>query len=278
MANAGHMVVGAHGAGMLRTWLSDPNEAQEHLDALATIVSRPSEPPLSIQFEVPSYDVDAGYERWVATYDEPGNVLIDVEQPAMEELIDELPVGRVLDAACGTGRYTRLLADRGHRVTGVDLSPAMLSKARERVPQAELVEGSITDLPASDASFDAVVCGLALTHFESIEKPMSELARVVRTGGKVFLSDLHPMLTALGATAFFVGADGAAGYVRSYLHLTGAYLEAFSAAGLAVERVIEPLLDDVNFAAGSDSYLPSSAARAFEGLPGALVWSLVKAA
>ena len=196
----------------------------------------------------------------------------------MEELIDELPAGRVLDAACGTGRYTKLLADRGHRVTGVDRNLAMLSKARERVPQAELLEGSLTALPTSDASFNAVVCGLALTHFESIDKPVSEIARVVRPGGKVILSDLHPMLTALGATAFFVGADGAAGCVRSYLHLTGAYLEAFSAAGLSVERVIEPLLDDVNFAAGSDSYLPRSAARSFAGLPGALIWSLVKAA
>ena len=55
-------------------------------------------------------------------------------------------------------------------------------------------------------------------------------------------------------------------------------LDAFTAAGLSMERVIEPRLDDVNFAAGANSYLPRSAARSIAGLPGALVWSLVKPA
>ena len=278
MANAGHYVAAVRGLGMLRAWLSDPDDAREHFDEIARIAAHPSEPPLSMEFDVPPYDVEQGYAKWAATYDEPGNVLIDIEQPAMEGLIDELPAGRVLDAACGTGRYARLLADRGHRVTGVDQSREMLAKARARVPEAELVEGSVTELPLADASFDAVVCGLTLTHFESIAKPISEFARVLRPGGRVLLSDLHPMLTALGATAFFVGADGAPGYVSSHMHLTGAYLDAFAASGLSVARLIEPRLDEVNFAAGANSYLPRSAARSIAGLPGALVWSLVKPA
>jgi hypothetical protein len=47
------------------------------------------------------------YDNWSASYDEPGNGLIDVEQPLVRTLIDDLPVGVALDAACGTGRRHR---------------------------------------------------------------------------------------------------------------------------------------------------------------------------
>ena len=276
MANAGHFVAGHHGLGILRSWLADPELAREHFDDILAIAALPSEPPLSIEFDAPGYDAGDGYARWAATYDKPGNVLIDLKQPVMLRLIDELPAGSVVDAACGTGRYTRLLADRGHSVIGVDLSDEMMSAARAGVPAADLRKGSLTALPVPDASVDAMVCGLALTHFTSIAEPIAEFARVLRPGGKLLLSDLHPMVTALGGTAYFVGADGSPGFVRSHVHMVGAYLEAFAAAGLAVDRIIEPLLDEVNFSAAPDSYLTGRAARALAGLPGALIWRVVK--
>jgi len=67
-----------------------------------------------------------GYARWAAFYDEPGNQLIDLEQPLVREILDGLPPGVALDAACGTGRHTTYLASLGHKVIGVDTSPEML--------------------------------------------------------------------------------------------------------------------------------------------------------
>jgi hypothetical protein len=55
-----------------------------------------------------------GYARWAAFYDEPGNELIDIEQPIVREIIDGLPVGIAVDARCGTGRHAAYLASLGH--------------------------------------------------------------------------------------------------------------------------------------------------------------------
>lgn len=65
-----------------------------------------------------------GYRAWSTTYDEPDNPLIEVEEPAVRRILDRLPPGDALDAACSTGRHARYLATRGHRVIGVDNSSA----------------------------------------------------------------------------------------------------------------------------------------------------------
>jgi predicted TPR repeat methyltransferase len=56
----------------------------------------------------------------------------------MRDLLDTLGTGRVLDAACGTGRHAVYLLDLGHGVTGVDVSAAMLREASERHPRQAL--------------------------------------------------------------------------------------------------------------------------------------------
>ena len=69
-----------------------------------------------------------GYGSWAEFYDEAANELIDVEQPIVQGILDGLPRGVALDAACGTGRHTTYLASLGHAVIGVDSSSAMLER------------------------------------------------------------------------------------------------------------------------------------------------------
>ena len=64
-----------------------------------------------------------GYGAWAESYDLPGNQLIDLEQPIVREILDGLPPGIALDAACGTGRHAEYLATLGHTVIGVDSFP-----------------------------------------------------------------------------------------------------------------------------------------------------------
>ena len=61
----------------------------------------------------------------------------------VREIVETLPVGVALDAACGTGRYAEFLAERGHRVIGVDGSPDMLARACTRVPPGEFLLGDL---------------------------------------------------------------------------------------------------------------------------------------
>lgn len=62
------------------------------------------------------------YAQWAPFYDEPGNDLLEVEEPVVREILDVLPVGVAPDAARATGRYAAYLASLGHTVIGVDAS------------------------------------------------------------------------------------------------------------------------------------------------------------
>jgi SAM-dependent methyltransferase len=99
---------------------------------------------------------------------------------------------RILDAACGNGRYSRFLlrhADPDAALTAFDLSAAMLRRARARLKSARVsyAVADLTRLPYADACFDAVVCGWVLEHLPEPGPGLRELARVLRPGGRLLL-------------------------------------------------------------------------------------------
>jgi len=104
-----------------------------------------------------------GYDAWAGYYDGP-NDLIDLEEPIIRPIIDRLPIGPALDAACGTGRHAAYLAAKGHSVIGVDGSAKMLAVAKARVPGADFCQGDLRALPVVDQQVDLVTVSLALTH------------------------------------------------------------------------------------------------------------------
>jgi ubiquinone/menaquinone biosynthesis C-methylase UbiE len=220
--------------------------------------------------------VEDGYRRWSSTYDAPGNPLVSVEQPAVWTLLDAAAPGRALDAACGTGRHARHLAERGHEVIGVDRTPEMLSRARENAPEATFVEGDLLALPFEDGSFDLLVCALALEHVEDLAMAVQELGRVLRPRGRMVISESHPALRALGGAPFFLDAGGARGVVRSHPHLHADYLDALAAASLSLNRCIELWFGprEVEMQQPAATLLPNAAEAAFLGLPAVLIWDV----
>jgi ubiquinone/menaquinone biosynthesis C-methylase UbiE len=276
---AREVLVGVEGLALLRQMFDGDDEAA---DARLAEVRRLMEPEADVALgtavDVPEHGLTDGYGRWAATYDAPGNPLVAVEQPAVWSLLATSAPGVALDAACGTGRHTRRLSDLGHRVVGVDATPEMLGRARTAAPAAALVRGDLTRLPLRSASVDLAVCALALDHAPTLLDPIRELGRVVRPGGRMVISDIHPVLSALGAAAFFQAADGSAGFVRNHRHVHGEYLDAFAEAGLAVRRCVEPRFgpEEVELQALAARHVPDAATAAYLGLPGALIWDLVR--
>lgn len=127
------------------------------------------------------------YDDFSGDYDRP-------RDRGYHALIDDLSVDivapyargrRVLEVGCGTGLILERVAEIADEAVGVDLSPGMLARARER--GLDVVEGSATALPFEDASFDTVYSFKVLAHVEPIEAALREAARVVRPGGHVVL-------------------------------------------------------------------------------------------
>jgi ubiquinone/menaquinone biosynthesis C-methylase UbiE len=181
-----------------------------------------------------------GYDRWAPFYDEPGNQLLDIEQPIVREILDNLPVGVALDAACGTGRHTAYLASLGHKVIGVDTSPGMLARAREKVPEVEFYEADLYDVPLADDSVDAVVCAIALSHVADLGQALAELVRVLRPNGHLVISDSRGLIGDIGLPLVRMGPDGSFGYMPTYARLASDYLAAALPLGLQVRRCEEP--------------------------------------
>jgi Methyltransferase domain len=100
--------------------------------------------------------------------------------------------GEVLEVAIGTGLNLAFYPD-GVRLTGVDLSPAMLGIARQRARElgmeVDLREGDAQGLSFPDESFDTVVCTLSLCGIPDDRKAVAEMKRVLRPGGRLLLLD-----------------------------------------------------------------------------------------
>jgi len=101
-------------------------------------------------------------------------------------------VGEVLEVAVGTGRNLPFYPE-GTRLTGVDWSPAMLGIARRRAAdlgrEADLRTGDAQALAFPDASFDTVLCALGLCAIPDDRRAVTEMARVLRPGGRLLLVD-----------------------------------------------------------------------------------------
>jgi len=93
--------------------------------------------------------------------------------------------GPILDAACGTGRWTRAIAGRygAERTIGLDLSFAMLEASRAAVPGVTFVRGTAEKLPFADGSLGAINCWAALQLVPNPETAIAEAARCLKPGG-----------------------------------------------------------------------------------------------
>ena len=123
------------------------------------------------------------------SYDRVGAALSFGQDPRWRRfLVSRLPAdrGHVLDVATGTGLVASALLERGYRVTGLDQSPGMLARARERFDgRVDLIEASAEELPFPDASFDHLTFTYLLRYVDDPGATLRELARVVRPGGTV---------------------------------------------------------------------------------------------
>jgi ubiquinone/menaquinone biosynthesis C-methylase UbiE len=177
------------------------------------------------------------------------------ERPATLALAGDVAGRRILDAGCGSGPLFTALRDRGAVVTGFDSSAGMLALARRRLGEdADLQLADLgRPLPFPDAAFDDVIASLVLHYLEDWTAPLAELRRVLRPGGRLIASVMHPIH---GHPLVRAGADYWATYqwpqenttasgqsfVLTFWHRPlPAMISAFTAAGFRIAAIDEPL-------------------------------------
>lgn len=273
-----HYALGVAGIAVIRNWMTGGETARECAEELRTLANRfKDDPSLHFQLDIPDMNVESGYRLWANTYEDLHNPLIAVEEPIIRALIDPIPPGRALDAACGTGRYARLLHARGHNVDAVDLSPEMIERARANAPDVDFKPGSLEAIPFPDNRFDLVMCGLAMTHLPEISRAISEIARVLKIGGIAVIADHHPMAGFLGGSAIFQDQERYYRNVKSYVHVHSEYISAFVAAGLEIQECHEPQMTEEQASKGAlFAISPKAFLDGTVGMPLALIWQVVR--
>lgn len=166
----------------------------------------------------------------------------------------------VLDAGCGEGRFCRMLAERGARVTGIDITSALIEEARLRHPAGQYAVGNVENLPYEDDEFDIVVSYVVLLDVQDFRAAIREMARVLKHGGRAIVSNLQSFATtrdrpwirdAEGNKLYFsmdnyneeVGTavewEGIS--IFNYHRPLHSYMNAFLECGLQLEKFLEPL-------------------------------------
>jgi len=141
-------------------------------------------------------------ERFTATADVFAQTMRAVRVEEAERLAGRATDGLTnanqalaIDVACGPGTFTRPLARRVARAIGVDLTPAMVEKARaeaaeDGISNIEFVCADVYSLPVADAPAGIVSCGYAFHHMTEPARALAEMARVLRPGGRVAITDI----------------------------------------------------------------------------------------
>ncbi|MHB9023782.1 MAG: class I SAM-dependent methyltransferase [Armatimonadota bacterium] len=166
--------------------------------------------------------------------------------PAFLDFAGDLTGLRVLDAGCGEGYNTRLFAERGARMTGIDIAPAMIDFARAEEKNHPLgiryEQQSMCDMPLfPDESFDAVVSTMALMDCADYPGAVREFRRVLRPGGLLAYSVLHPCFAHRNVRGWEYNENGEVTGVRLGDYFEGgSYEESWKFGAAPDAQSVEP--------------------------------------
>lgn len=134
------------------------------------------------------------YNKLASVYDRRWHNYISHSLSFLDNWVDIPSEASVLDLACGTGEFAKLLLTKNpqQHITGIDISKQMLAKAENKLrayPNVKLQNAAVKNLPFGDASFEIVICANAFHYFEFPQQTLTEIKRVLKPNGKLIILD-----------------------------------------------------------------------------------------
>jgi len=183
----------------------------------------------------------------------------DYERPGTLDLVGSVEGLEILDAGCAAGWYSKTMLDMGaRRVVGLDFSPSMIERSRERLRayKKSSYEFYCHDLneeiaELEDRSFHKVISSLALHYLEDWKTPLNEFYRLLKDGGELIISVHHPFMEYLvfNRENYFKkelikdvwSMNGREVEVEFYTRPLHEIINNITKAGFLIERVEEPM-------------------------------------
>lgn len=168
-----------------------------------------------------------------------------LNNPSFLKLVGDLKGKKVLDAGCGEGYNTRILARQGAHVTGIDISRKMLAHARAAEKKGPLgityEAASFTDLSMfPQATFDAAVSFMAMMDSPDYAKGVREIHRVLKPGGDFFFNISHPCFMTLGFEWIRNRRGNPVKVVQSHYFSKEHYVERWKFSGVENKDTVPP--------------------------------------
>jgi ubiquinone/menaquinone biosynthesis C-methylase UbiE len=224
-----------------------------------SVIAPSIDPRLSPSDVIPRrVSVAEGYARWAASYDQTPNPLLALEERCLLPLLPNIAGKRVLDLACGTGRWLERLSAAERLGIGIDLSPAMLCVAREKAAiRGRLARADCLTLPLRDAAFDLAICSFALEHIGNFGELAKECSRVLGGPADLFISELHSAAYGAGWRTGFRDQQDAL-QIETTSHSSSEIVRVFNSVGFELAQALECFVGEPErplfVQAGKESY------------------------
>jgi cytosine/adenosine deaminase-related metal-dependent hydrolase/ubiquinone/menaquinone biosynthesis C-methylase UbiE len=186
------------------------------------------------------------FDLWAQVYDAQSNPLLTLEERKAMPLLPRVSGGKVLDVGCGTGRWLKHLETRNPAsLTGIDCSRAMLERACEKVlPTTKLDHGDCSSPPGEDASYTLVMASFLLSYLKDLQVFARECARILRPGGWLLISDMHPATAAERGWTRSFHVDETTVDIAVHSRSLTEIVAAFEQNGFEVRVLVEPAFEE----------------------------------
>ncbi len=181
------------------------------------------------------------YAQWAGQYDTNLNKTRDLEAISLRKILGQSKFANCLEIGCGTGKNTQWLAGITQRLTAVDLTEEMLTKAKEKVqePHVTFVVADITKpWDFCTRTYDLITFSLVLEHIEELDAVFEKAAAVTETGASIYVGELHPFRQYGGSKARFETEEGTT-VVTCFNHHFSDFTSAAAKAGFRIETADE---------------------------------------